>query len=67
MEGDMATVYTTYIDPLLDLVGTEVAVVADGVLDGDWLLDDVQPTRDNPVLWAYTLTLSKGSTNYTFG
>jgi hypothetical protein len=65
--GDMATVFTATVDPLLDLVGTQVTLSADGVLDGEWMLDDFTPNRDNPSLWAYTLTLSKGSTNYTFG
>lgn len=65
--GDLATVYTTYISPLLALVGTEVTLTADGVLDGTWLVDDCAPNRDNPAAWGYSLTLSKGSSNYTFG
>ena len=65
--GDMATVFAATVSPLLLLVGTQVTLSADGVLDGEWMLDDFTPNRDNPSLWAYSMTLSKASTNYTFG
>lgn len=65
--GVMATVYAATVAPLLALVGTQITLSADGVLDGEWMLDDFTPNRDNPSFWAYTMTLSKGSTNYTFG
>ena len=64
--GDLSTVWTATIDPLLALIGTEVAVVGDGLIDGDYNLDDFRPSRDNPAMYTYTLSLSKAKTIVTF-
>ena len=62
-------IVSTYINPLYDQVGTQVAVTTtDGMIDGDWLLDSFEASRDNPYPnWDYNMTLVKGSENIVYG
>jgi hypothetical protein len=64
-----AELVSTYIDPLLAIVGSEITVVStDGSCSGTWLLDDFQPSKETAAnLWRYSMRLSKGKANYTFG
>ena len=63
-----AQIVSTYITPLCGLVGTQVAVTTtDGMIDGDWLLDTFDPSRDNPApIYDYNIMLVKGSENITY-
>ncbi len=62
-------IVSTYINPLLSWVGYEVLVTTtDGLIDGTWLLDSFEPQKDGPYpIWKYTIRLSKGSQNITYG
>ncbi len=51
------------------LFGTEVAVTTtDGMIDGNWLLDTFEASRDNPYPnWDCTIMLIKRSKNIVYG
>src|SRR5665647_2496936 len=60
-----AQIVSTYIAPLYGLVGTQVAVTTtDGMIDGDWLLDTFDTSRDNPYPnWDYNIMLAVSYTH----
>jgi hypothetical protein len=70
LEGTLPVADAANISGLLALVGTEVSVSGSvgGLLDGSWNLDSFEPTKNGPgPVYDYTIRLTKGKENITFG
>lgn len=63
-----AQIWSTYLSPILALVGTEISCSStDGSIDGNWMLDSFEPSRESAKVYRYSLRLTKGSVNITLG
>ncbi len=64
-----AQLVSDYISTLEALIGTEVAVTTtDGLIDGDWLLDSFEVSKDSPFpSFKYTMRLVKADEIVTYG
>ena len=59
-----AQIWSTYLTPLIALIGTSISVTAtNGSIDGTWLLEKFEPKRTSAnLIYEYTMVLSKYST-----
>ncbi len=70
LEGSIPVADAAKIPSLLALVGTEITISGStgGLVDGTWNFDSFEPTKSGPgPLYDYTMRLTKGKENITFG